>query len=201
MLKPFVSVIASAAMVLTPLAAWSAESQHKPYVVLDRSLSQLRADFNANTGKVRLLYIVGPTCGICLRAMSDLQEALYSRKPDDPRMVTFVVYVPTLGAREKNVVPASQLISNAQTTFYWEETGIIGRLMQQALGVNIYVWDFYAIYGPRAIWSKDGPPPAPDFYQHQAYGLPAEKRLDADVFAGKVAEFLNRGAVTAAKSH
>ncbi|HEV2442359.1 MAG TPA: hypothetical protein VGT07_07535 [Steroidobacteraceae bacterium] len=211
MLKPFVSLIAGAAMALTPLAAWAAESQHKPYVVLDRSLSQLRADFNANAGKVRLLYIVGPTCGICLRAMSDLQEALYSRKPDDPRMATFVVYVPTLGAREKNVVPASQLISNAHTTFYWEETGIIGRLMQQALGVNIYIWDFYAIYGPRAAWSKDGPPPAPDFYQHQAYGLPSEKRLDAGVFAGKVDEFLTRasagevhskdgGAVTVAKS-
>lgn len=190
MLKPFVSLVAGAVMVLAPLAAWSAESQHKPYVVLDKSLSQLRADFNANAGKVRLLYIVGPTCGICLRAMSDLQEALYSRKPDDPRMVTLVVYVPTLGAREKNVVPASQLISNAHTTFYWEETGILGRLMQQALGVNVYIWDFYAVYGPRAVWSNDGPPPAPDFYQHQAYGLPSEKRLDASVFASKVDEFL-----------
>lgn len=189
--RHFVSLIAGAAMLLTSLAARPAQ-QHKPYVVLDRSLSQLRADFNANAGKVRLLYIVGPTCGICLRAMSDLQEELYSRKPDDPRMVTFVVYVPTLGAREKNVVPASQLISNAHTTFYWEETGIIGRLMQQALGVNIYIWDFYAIYGPRAAWLEDGPPPAPDFYQHQAYGLPTERRLDASVFAGKVDEFLAR---------
>lgn len=197
MLKPFVSLIAGAAMALTPLAAWSAESQHKSYVVLDRSLSQLRADFNANAGKVRLLYIVGPTCGICLRAMSDLQEELYSRKPDDPRMVTFVVYVPTLGAREKNVVPASQLISNAHTSFYWEETGIIGRLMQQALGVNIYVWDFYAVYGPRAVWSKDGSLPAPDYYQHQAYGLPSERRLDASVFASKVAEFLSRASAAA----
>ena len=199
MLKPFVALVAGAVMILTPLAAWSAEPQHKPYVVLEKSLSQLRADFNANAGKVRLLYIVGPTCGICLRAMSDLQEALYSRKPDDPRMVTFVVYVPTLGAREKNVVPASQLISNAHTTFYWEETGIIGRLMQQALGVNVYIWDFYAIYGPRAVWRNDGLPPAPDFYQHQAYGLPSEKRLDANVFASKVDEFLTQ--VSAAAAH
>lgn len=199
MLKHLASLIVVAAMVSTPLAAWSAESQHKPYVVLDKSLSQLRADFNANRGKVRLLYIVGPTCGICLRALSDLQEAVYSKKSDDPRMVTFVVYVPTLGAREKNVVPASQLISNGHTTFYWEETGIIGRLMQQALGVNVYVWDFYAIYGPQATWSDDRLPPAPDFYQHQAQGLPPEKRLDADVFATQVDAFLAH--VSAAGSH
>ena len=189
MLKSLVLLVTGAAVGLTPLAASSTELEHKPYVVLDTSLSQLRADFNANAGKVRLLYIVGPTCGICLRAMSDLQEALYSRKLADPRMVTFVVYVPTLGAREKNVVPASQLISNAQTTFYWENTGIIGRLMQRALGANVYIWDFYAIYGPRAVCSNDQPP-APDFYQHQVQGLPPEKRLDASVFATQVDEFL-----------
>src|SRR5260221_14759084 len=99
----------------TPFAAWSADSQQKPYVVLDKSLSRLRADFNANVGKVRMLYIVGPTCGICLRGMSDLQETVYSKKGDDPRMVTFVVHVPTLGAHEANVAPAARLITNVHT--------------------------------------------------------------------------------------
>lgn len=32
--------------------------------------------------------------------------------------------------------------------------------------------------------------PAPSFWQHQLQGLPPEKRLDADVFAAKVDEFL-----------
>ncbi len=98
--------------------------------MLDKSLSRLRADFNANVGKVRMLYIVGPTCGICLRGMSDLQEAVYSKKGDNPRMVTFVVHVPTLGAHEANVAPAARLITNVHTTHYWEETGITGKLMQ-----------------------------------------------------------------------
>jgi hypothetical protein len=118
--------------------------------------------------------------------MSDLQEAVYSRKGDDPRLMTLVIHVPTLGAREANVVPASRLISNRHTTQYWEETGITGRLMQQVMGVDKYVWDFWTIYGPKAVWSDERLPPTPDFWQHQLGGLPADKKLDANVFAAKI---------------
>ena len=183
-------IAGTALLALMPLAALPADAPQKPYVVLDKSLSQLRADFNANVGKVRMLYIVGPTCGICLRGMSDLQEAVYSKKGDDPRVVTFVIHVPTLGAREANVGPASRLISNRHTTQYWEETGITGKLMQQVMGVDKYVWDFWTIYGPKAVWSDERLPPRPDFWQHQLDGLPVEKKLDANVFAAKVDEFL-----------
>ncbi len=185
------SMIAGTALLaLAPLAALPADAPQKSYVVLVKSLSQLRADFNANVGKVRMLYIVGPTCGICLRGMSDLQESVYSKKGDDPRLVTFVIHVPTLGAREANVVPASRLISNRYTTQYWEETGITGKLMQQVMGVNKYVWDFWTIYGPKAVWSDERLPPVPDFWQHQLDGLPVEKKLDANVFAAKLDAFL-----------
>ena len=189
--KSLVSQIAGTALLaLMPFAALPADAPQNPYVVLDRNLSQLRADFNANVGKVRMLYIVGPTCGICLRGMSDLQEAVYSKKGDDPRMVTFVIHVPTLGAHEANVGPASRLISNRHTTQYWEETGITGRVMQQVMGVDKYVWDFWTIYGPKAVWSDERLPPLPDFWQHQLNGLPADKKLDANVFAAKLDEFL-----------
>ena len=189
------SMIAGTALLaLVPLSALPADAPptRKPYVVLDKNLTQLRADFNANVGKVRMLYIVGPTCGICLRGMSDLQESVYAKKGDDPRLVTFVIHVPTLGAREANVVPASHLITNRHTTQYWEETGITGKLMQEVMGVNKYVWDFWTIYGPKAVWSDERQPPAPDFWQHQLDGLPVEKKLDANVFAAKIDEFLSQ---------
>lgn len=199
MSKPIVSLIVGAALLaLAPLAVSAAGAAQKPYVVLDKSLSQLRADFNANVGKVRMLYIVGPTCGICLRGMSDLQETVYSKKGDDPLIVTFVIHVPTLGAHEANVAPASRLITNRYTTHYWEETGITGRLMQQAMGVDKYVWDFWAIYAPNVRWSDERLMPAPSFWQHQLGGLPPEKRLDASVFAAKVDEFLAQVSVASA---
>jgi hypothetical protein len=190
-------VLGAALAVLPPPVAWSADTSQKPYVVIDKSLAQLRADFNSNVGKVRLLYIVGPTCGICLRGLSDLQESLYSKMGNDPRLITYVVHVPTLGAREVNVAPASRLITNAYTTQYWEETGITGNLMEETLGLtHRYIWDFYAIYGPTAVWSSERPP-VPDFYQHQLQGLPPEKRLQADDFAARVSEFLGQSATGA----
>ena len=191
MSKFFVSLIVGTALLaVMPFAASVADVPQKPYVVLDKNLSQLRADFNANVGKVRMLYIVGPTCGICLRGMSDLQEAVYSKKGDDPRLVTFVIHVPTLGAHEANVVPASRLISNRHTTQYWEETGITGKLMQQVMGVDKYVWDFWTIYAPNVVWSDERLMPAPSFWQHQLDGLPPDKKLEANVFAANVDEFL-----------
>src|SRR6266436_1499271 len=193
MSKFLVSLIVGCTLLaVMPFAASPADVPQKPYVVLDKNLSQLRADFNANLGKVRMLYIVGPTCGICLRGMSDLQEAVYSKKGDDPRVVTFVIHVPTLGAREANVGPASRLISNRHTTQYWEETGITVKLMQQVMGVDKYVLDFWPIYGPKAVWSDERLPPRPDFWQHQLDGLPVEKKLDPNVFAAKIDEFLSQ---------
>jgi hypothetical protein len=187
MSKPLALLTGLLCVMLAPLAAWSAGSPQRPYVVLDKSLAQLRADFNANVGKVRLLYIVGPTCGTCLRGLSDLERAIYAKKNDDPRLVTFVVHVPTLGAREKNVAPASRLISNAHTMNYWEETGIIGKLMQQAMGADVYLWDFWTVYDPQVVWSDKHRMPVPGFWQHQLSGrLPADRLLDASVFASQV---------------
>lgn len=192
-------LLCAALLALGPLAASPVEGPSKPYVVLDKTLSQLRADFNANVGKLRMLYIVGPTCGICLRGLSDLQEALYSKKGDDPRLVTFVVHVPTLGARENSVAEATQLISNRYTTNYWEETGIVGRLIQQSMGFSKYTWDYWTIYDPSAVWFDDRMP-APAFWQHQLDGLPVDHRLDATAFAAKVDEILAHMAPTASAS-
>jgi hypothetical protein len=58
------------------------------------------------------------------------------------------------------------------------------------MGVDKYVWDFWTIYGPKAVWSDERLPPVPDFWQHQLNGLPADKKLDANVFAAKLDEFL-----------
>ena len=192
-------LLCAALLALGPLAASPMEGSSKPYVVLDQTLSQLRADFNANVGKLRMLYIVGPTCGICLRGLSDLQEAVYSKKGDDPRLVTFVVHVPTLGARENSVAEATQLISNRYTTNYWEETGIVGRLIQQSMGFSKYTWDYWTIYDPSTLWSDDRMP-TPAFWQLQLDGLPRDHKLDATAFAAKVDEMLAHMAPTAAGS-
>ena len=78
----------------------TAEAAGPDYVVMGEDLQQLKDDFNANQGRVRLVFLSGPTCGICLRGMDDLSDEFLADSQNDDRLTTFVVYVPTMGAKE-----------------------------------------------------------------------------------------------------
>jgi hypothetical protein len=165
---------------------------------MGEDLQQLKDDFNANEGRVRLLFISGPTCGICLRGMADLNDAFIAASQGDNRLVTFVAHVPALGAREEHVAATIPLLQGPRIHHYWEDSGIIGQHFSEVMESEMYVWDFWMIYGPEARW--DGLlPPAPDYYEHQlgvtsggSRGFPREKVLDAERFAAEAAGYIAR---------
>lgn len=164
-----------------------ADETGKPaYITLDRELTQLKADFNAMADKYRLVFISGPSCGICLRGMDDLNESIVASLQNDPRIHTLVVYVPTLGARERHVVSAVPLMQGPRINHYWDEEGGSGVEFQQALGIPMYAWDVWMMYAPGALWEPGSEPPAPVFWQHQLPGLPLDLKLDADKFAVEI---------------
>ncbi|NOR37817.1 MAG: hypothetical protein GQ577_13815 [Woeseiaceae bacterium] len=171
------------------------ESQSE-LVVIGEDLQQLKDDFNDNQGKVRLLFISGPTCGICLRGMADLNDEFLAASQNDERLVTFVVHVPTLGAKQHHVGDSIPLLDGPRIHHYWEETGIIGQHFTEVMDVRMYVWDFWAIYGPEYRW--DGLlPPVPDYYEHQlgsttglSGGFPRELILNAERFAAETRKYV-----------
>ena len=59
---------------------------------------------------VRLVFISGPSCVICLRGMDDLNRALVASIQEDPRIHTLVLQVPALGAQEKHAAAAIPLM-------------------------------------------------------------------------------------------
>jgi hypothetical protein len=161
------------------------------YQVIGQDLQQLKDDFNADHGRVRLVFLSGPTCGICLRGMADLNDVFLAGHQDDDRLVTFVVHVPTMGAKEKHAAESIPLLEGPRIHHYWEESGIIGQHYRDVMGVDMYVWDFWAIYGPDARWDDLLPPP-PEYYEHQLgvssgrfRTFPKERVLDAERFAEK----------------
>jgi len=166
------------------------------YVVLDESLQQLKDDFNAAAGTLRLVFISGPTCGICLRGMADLNDEFLAAAQNDNRLQTFVIHVPTLGAREEHVADTIPLLDGPNVRHYWEDSGIIGIRYQETMDVPMYVWDFWSIYGPDAEWQEMNPP-MPDYYEHQlgwttgeSRGFPMEKLLDKVRFAAVTEKYL-----------
>ena len=175
----------------------SSESIQANYVVMGEDLQQLKDDFNASEGRARLVFLSGPTCGICLRGMADLNDEFIAASQNDERLETFVVHVPTMGAKEHHAVDSMPLLDGPRVHHYWEESGIIGQHYTEVMDVGMYVWDFWAIYGPDAVW--DGTlPPVPDYYEHQLgvtsgkfRGFPKERVLDAKRFAAETRKHID----------
>lgn len=167
-------------------------------VIMGEDLQALKDDFNANAGKVRLVFLNGPTCGICLRGMADLNDAFVAASQNDDRLVTFVVHVPTMSAQAHHAADSMPLLDGPRVHHYWEDSGIIGQHYTEVMDVDMYVWDFWAIYGPDGEW-QGVLPPVPDYYEHQlgyttgsSGGFPKELMLDARRFAAKTRDYLQR---------
>ena len=175
----------------TNVAAAQANESTGSYLVLGEDLQQLKDDFNANEGRVRLMFLSGPTCGICLRGMADLNDEFIAASQNDDRLVTFVVHVPALGAREEHVADTIPLLDGPRVHHYWEESGIIGSHYTEVMDVDMYVWDFWAIYGTDARW-EGTLPPKPDYFEHQLGGFPQAKMLNAERFAVEADRFIDR---------
>lgn len=175
------------------------------YTLLDDAGTQLREDFNRAKGSVRLLFVVDPICPGCLRGLDDMNKALL-RTTDDPRLQTFVVHVPVLGAKATDIAPATKLLHNTHVRHYWNPTGAFGRELAEAVGLKrgdklVYAWDVWLIYGPEASW--DGArPPQPQRLMHQLRALQGSTQfqpLDSEVFAQEVHQMLTRLPLTTSK--
>lgn len=165
------------------------------YTLLDDAASQLRDDFNRAKGSVRLVFVVDPICPGCLRGLDDVDKALLATT-DDPRLRTFVVHVPVLGAEAKDVAPSAKLLHNSRVSHYWNPSGAFGRELAEAVGLKrgdalVYAWDVWLIYDAEASWDSASPP-RPRLLMHQLR-LPASAefpRLNGEVFAREVRQLL-----------
>ncbi len=90
------------------------------------------------------------------------------------------------------------LLDGPRVHHYWEQSGIIGSHFTDVMDVDMYVWDFWAIYGPKARWAGELPP-KPDYFEHQLdvtlgkfRGFPRERVLDAERFAAETSKYVDR---------
>lgn len=156
-----------------------------PYTLLGEDLERLRASFNDMSHKLRLVFIGGPACPVCLRGMEDLNESIVASLQDDPRVHTFMVHVPALDSTAQHAEDAIPLMPGPRVTHYWDPKGNTGLRFQEALDISIYAWDVWMVYEPGVLWEDDIPPP-PAFWQHQLPPLDKAQRLDAEQFAAEV---------------
>jgi hypothetical protein len=77
-----------------------------------------------------------------------------------------VVWVPKLGAAERHVSDATEVVKDRRATHYWDEGGKLMAAFTSVLELPEDAWDIYMIYRPGVRWDGRAPP-KPDYWMHQ----------------------------------
>ena len=101
----------------------------------------------------------------------------------NPRLRTYVVWVPKRGAEEKDVGVATRLVPDTSAMQYWDGSGVTMHAYDKVLGLGQDAWDVYFLYGPTARWDRELPP-KPDYWMHQI-STTKGPTLDPDTFASQ----------------
>ncbi len=179
-MKGYVTV--SAIVLLIGVTACNRTGSERSYAVVGDSAAAVRAAFNADAGKVRVLMVVSPTCGACLEGASEISEKVAGIN-QGKTVPLYVLWVPRQGGREKDVPAATRIVADSSAREFWDGKDLLGAEYKQVLGWRSNAWDVYMLYGPKAQWSGDLPP-APDFFMHQT--SESGPKLNADEFGKRV---------------
>lgn len=134
------------------------------FTVLDSSLGDLKPAFNADTGKLRLVMYVSPTCGSCLRGAQQTQENLLAAI-DSPELATYVVWAPKNGGREKHVDRVLHLVTDARATQYWDGDGAAVDAYDAMFGIEGRPCaGVFMLYRADAVWEGESLP-MPDYFE------------------------------------
>jgi hypothetical protein len=110
----------------------------------------------------------------------------------------FVVSSSQLGARERDIRNAMQLMQGPGVRHYWDGERLVGAAVRRFVpGLTYPAWDVWMLYAPGATWADE--PPEPDWWEHQLSSLGhefADRLLDAERFAAKAAELAARPATS-----
>jgi hypothetical protein len=176
------SVLAAFTLLLLNTIACTRLGPQKQNEVVGNTPDVIRAAFNADAGKARVLMLVSPTCGACLEGAAEVTEqiAKINHGRDVP---VYVFWVPRRGGLERDVPTATRVVATSWARQYWDGNNLFGVAYKQLLGWRGNAWDVYLLYGPKAQWSGDLPP-VPDFFMHQT----SERgpRLDALAFSARL---------------
>lgn len=145
-----------AVLLLCGVTACNRLGTERSYAVVGDSAGAVRAAFNADAGKVRVLMVVSPTCGACLHGASEVSEQVAGIN-QGKTVPLYVLWVPRQGGREKDVPAATRVVADSSAREFCDGNDLLGMEYKQVLGWRDNAWDVYMLYGPKAQWSGDLP--------------------------------------------
>jgi hypothetical protein len=162
-----------------------------PLTVLAAAGDELKAAFNRDAGKVRLVLLVSPTCPVCLISARVTERYVLDRIPD-PRLRVYVVWGPMLGEEtEADARAATVHVPDGRARHFWTAGSAVAAAFAPPLGLaGQPAWDTFQLFPAGARWGDAVP--APVYFMHVNKPLPPERRFNGEKLAEQV-----RGALAA----
>ncbi len=134
------------------------------FTVLDSNLGDFKSAFNADTGKLRLVMYVSPTCGGCLRGAKQTQENVLAAI-DSPELAAYVIWAPKNGGREKHVDRGLDLVTDERSSQYWDGKGAAVNAYDAMFGIEGRPCaGVFMLYRADAVWDGNSPP-MPEYFE------------------------------------
>ena len=163
------------------------------FAVLDSELNEFKNAFNADTGKLRLVMYVSPTCGGCLLGAKETQKSVLAAI-DSSELAAYVIWAPKNGGREKHVDRVLNLVTDNRATQYWDGDGSAVEAYDMMFGIQGRPCaGVFMLYGADAVWD-DQSPPMPDYFvdaHAREFSRTAGKQFNGRQLAERAREMLN----------
>jgi hypothetical protein len=148
---------------------WRGEKAGEPRTATLQNLSadgaELKALFNQDEGKVRLLMVHSPTCGVCRMGAGVVQRNVLEQV-QDPRFSVYIVWeaISKQDTREAAEQAAGR-IADARIKNFWSEGRFTSQTFKSAVGVQkTTAWDVFLVFSAGKRWTETAP--ALDFFMH-----------------------------------
>ena len=147
--------------------------------------STLPHAFNADVARPRLLFLVSPTCAICVAGALAVAHTVLAL----PRAAAFRLYILWLPVLEADTLRAveqvcARLPADDRVGHFWDPDLQLSRAYHGVLQLgdrprrHRVAWDLFLLYDVGRLWQDT--PPMPDFWMHQLW-LDEVPTLDATV--------------------
>ncbi len=132
------------------------------------SLDGLKADFNREAAKMRVIISIAPSCPYCLKGATEIERIL--RRRPDHQVVLFNVWQPILATDwGKPGTGALGRLADARVRQFWDAEHLVARVLElSSAGRELQPsccfqhgiwWDFIAVYPPGKQWDSVLPEP------------------------------------------
>ncbi len=122
------------------------------------SVAALKDRFNKDRGRVRMIFLLSPTCPMCVRGSKWAEEHIMEAH-ENADFAAYVVWLPVLPPDTRSEWDP-ELLDDARAVHFWDEDRIAGDWFQTEMpdcpALGPVAWDAIYLFDEDAVWRDDG---------------------------------------------